>query len=294
MFEQTFDPCFAKASGLKNAMTSGITLPSNPWQLEILQMPLNTTHEDIKNQFTKYGTISRIGFVFKCSDNSLNCYLSYERESDSLNAVKENGKIVGNNSISVTKMSTDAEADKGNKRLRTEDTSDGWGSTAATTKDDAGGWGTSNTNTTSSWGSSPQSGGGRGRGGGGRGGGGGGGRSCFNCGDEGHMSRECTKPKTGRGGSNGGSRACFKCGEEGHMSRECPKGGGGGGRSCFNCNEEGHMSRECPKPRAERGRGRGRGGGGRGGGSDSYTNSSSSEWETGGTTASTQSAVSWD
>ena len=33
----------------------------------------------------------------------------------------------------------------------------------------------------------------------------------------------------GRGGRGGGS-GCFNCGKEGHMSRECPSGGGGGGR----------------------------------------------------------------
>lgn len=116
--------------------------------------------------------------------------------------------------------------------------------------------------------------GGRGRGGrggfgsrgGGFGGRGGGGSGCFNCGEEGHMSRECPSARGGRGGrggGGGGGSGCFKCGQEGHMSRECPSGGssGGGRGGCFNCGQEGHMSRECPTG------GRGGSRGGRGGGS---------------------------
>ncbi|GFU42299.1 probable ATP-dependent RNA helicase DDX4 [Trichonephila clavipes] len=78
--------------------------------------------------------------------------------------------------------------------------------------------------------------------------GGGGGRNCYNCGDEGHMSKDCP---TKRGNSNSRSGACFKCGEEGHIGRDCPNsdGGGrsrGGGGACYKCKEEGHMSRDCP------------------------------------------------
>jgi len=94
---------------------------------------------------------------------------------------------------------------------------------------------------------------------------GGGSRACFKCGEEGHMSRECTS--AGQSTPKTGNRACFKCGEEGHMSRECPKAGesgagrgtGGGSRACFKCGEEGHMSRECPKAGEGGGGGRGPG-----------------------------------
>ena len=91
-----------------------------------------------------------------------------------------------------------------------------------------------------SYGSGGGYGGGYSRGGdGGYGGGrGGGGGACFNCGESGHMSRECPNGRGGGGGRGGGfgggrgggrgggDRNCFKCGQPGHMSRECPNGGG--------------------------------------------------------------------
>ena len=82
--------------------------------------------------------------------------------------------------------------------------------------------------------------------------GGGGGGGCYNCGDCGHLARDCYR---GRGGGGRGGGGCYTCGGQGHMARDCPSGGGGSGRfggggggggsNCFNCGEVGHFAREC-------------------------------------------------
>eukprot|EP00826_Nyctotherus_ovalis_P033985 TRINITY_DN2781_c0_g4_i9.p1 TRINITY_DN2781_c0_g4~~TRINITY_DN2781_c0_g4_i9.p1 ORF type:complete len:1481 (+),score=370.11 TRINITY_DN2781_c0_g4_i9:244-4686(+) len=96
-----------------------------------------------------------------------------------------------------------------------------------------------------------------------------GGSNCFNCGDEGHISRDCPKPsrrgpRQSRG--NRGGRGCFNCKEESHISRDCPKRDsfGGSREGCFNCGRSGHMSRDCPDRRERGGRGDRRGAGRRG------------------------------
>ncbi|RYQ81108.1 hypothetical protein Ahy_Scaffold1g107112 isoform C [Arachis hypogaea] len=58
-------------------------------------------------------------------------------------------------------------------------------------------------------------------------GGGGGGGACYQCGDFGHLARDCSR--AGNGGGGGGGGACYSCGGFGHMARDCVSGGGGGG-----------------------------------------------------------------
>uniref|UniRef100_A0AC35F6V2 CCHC-type domain-containing protein n=1 Tax=Panagrolaimus sp. PS1159 TaxID=55785 RepID=A0AC35F6V2_9BILA len=56
---------------------------------------------------------------------------------------------------------------------------------------------------------------GGGRGGYSQGGGGGGGRSCYNCGNADHISRDCDQPR------NMDNVKCYNCQGFGHMSRDC-------------------------------------------------------------------------
>nr|BAF76796.1 Vasa-related protein [Enchytraeus japonensis] len=78
---------------------------------------------------------------------------------------------------------------------------------------------------------------------------GGGSRGCFNCGQEGHGSRDCPQLSNSGGGNGGGAAGGVNGGGvAGRVS-----GGGSQNRGCFNCGQDGHMSRDCPEPRRDRG-----------------------------------------
>ncbi|TMW69639.1 hypothetical protein Poli38472_001795 [Pythium oligandrum] len=70
-------------------------------------------------------------------------------------------------------------------------------------------------------------------------------RKCHNCGNTGHLRRDCPEAPSTEGGFNSGA-ACFGCGKFGHLKRDCPSNVGGG-RACHNCGNFGHLRRDCPE-----------------------------------------------
>ncbi|CAN8229187.1 unnamed protein product [Cochlearia groenlandica] len=71
------------------------------------------------------------------------------------------------------------------------------------------------------------------------------GGDCFNCGEAGHIAKDCSGERVA------GKEVCYTCGEAGHYSRDCVQkldgnvGGGGGGGACFTCGGFGHKARDC-------------------------------------------------
>lgn len=57
----------------------------------------------------------------------------------------------------------------------------------------------------------------------------------------GHMAKDCPQ--------GGGGRACHNCGQEGHISKECDQPRNTANMTCTNCEETGHWWKECPKPK---------------------------------------------
>uniref|UniRef100_A0A7N1A0D1 CCHC-type domain-containing protein n=2 Tax=Kalanchoe fedtschenkoi TaxID=63787 RepID=A0A7N1A0D1_KALFE len=58
--------------------------------------------------------------------------------------------------------------------------------------------------------------------------------SCFNCGQQGHMTVNCTVEKK--------KRPCYYCGSTEHSFKKCTKG-----RDCFICKTGGHQAKDCPE-----------------------------------------------
>ncbi|XP_019056953.1 PREDICTED: cold shock domain-containing protein 3-like [Tarenaya hassleriana] len=83
----------------------------------------------------------------------------------------------------------------------------------------------------------------------------GGGSGCFNCGEVGHMAKDCRNGggnSYGSGGRGAGGEGCYNCGGVGHFARECRQisgGNVGGGGSCYSCGGFGHMARDCKSRR---------------------------------------------
>ncbi|KAK4441358.1 hypothetical protein Salat_0470700 [Sesamum alatum] len=58
--------------------------------------------------------------------------------------------------------------------------------------------------------------------------------ACYNCGEEGHTTVNCTSAKR--------KKPCFVCGSFEHNAKQCSKG-----RDCFICKQQGHRAKDCPE-----------------------------------------------
>ncbi|KAG8371092.1 hypothetical protein BUALT_Bualt13G0050900 [Buddleja alternifolia] len=58
--------------------------------------------------------------------------------------------------------------------------------------------------------------------------------ACYNCGEEGHTTINCTSARR--------KKPCFVCGSFEHNAKQCSKG-----RDCFICRQQGHRAKDCPE-----------------------------------------------
>ncbi|XP_057782104.1 protein AIR2-like isoform X2 [Salvia miltiorrhiza] len=58
--------------------------------------------------------------------------------------------------------------------------------------------------------------------------------ACYNCGEEGHTTVNCTSARR--------KKPCFVCGSFEHNAKQCSKG-----RDCFICKQQGHRAKDCPE-----------------------------------------------